>query len=212
MSEILKALEEHCGSERFQKFVAVLKGQSKTSGRLLFWQEQLLKDFAAGTGKEAPGDLEGVLNLFRRPSIAVPCPSATASLAFPTFSAIRQFTSINQLASGGSHVTDFVVRIVRHDERDACEVADRSAPNEREDVADQILLALSEGLIRFLEKQRVGGRSVRAFRVELLGYQGHETDLKPYKFSPALCFVLEDLLCETSAGRELPQKLVGIPI
>jgi hypothetical protein len=76
MSGILQDLERYCGPERFGKFVAALNGRCKISGRLLFWQERLLEDFEAHTGTKVPIDLEGVLKLFRRPSVIAPCPSA----------------------------------------------------------------------------------------------------------------------------------------
>ena len=208
----LSDLKSYCGKERFAKFVTTLRGQCRADGRLLYWQEKLLRDFSEETEVRVAADLDGILDLFRQDSVAVPMQSHAGAVSFPSFEAVRHFSSRNQMASGGSHLTDFVVKIRSHTVAGTCLFQDKTFPHSRPEIVPSLLGSLSEGAMKFIYDQASCLTPVGGVDIELLEFADNATDLKPHKYAAAIYFVLGDLFMEHQANRQIHRKLIGVPI
>ena len=63
-NEIVEAFVAHCGIERHNEFLNVLRTTSTEKGRLLFWQEKLWREFANQHGLDADLSLNHMIELF----------------------------------------------------------------------------------------------------------------------------------------------------
>lgn len=212
MNELLSEFEKYCGVERYQKFVSTLASQSKQSKRLMFWQEELLRDFSAHSGKNFPQNLADVLALYCHAPIKVAISSAASSGCLVVNPVFREFRSMNQMASGGSYLTVFTVIISPNPEPDFIHIRDMAGPHERPEVARDLLKAMAEGVDGFFQNRLKAGEPILGIIVELQHYEDHLSDMKPWKYAPAISFILEDILREAKFDKVLPVKLAGIPL
>ena len=52
------------GEERYRWFVSIVQGWDPGKGRLTWWQERLIEDFAKKTGRHLPADCNALLEIF----------------------------------------------------------------------------------------------------------------------------------------------------
>ncbi|MES2570227.1 MAG: hypothetical protein V4710_09265 [Verrucomicrobiota bacterium] len=200
-----------CGKQRYAKFLDALRTSARTQGRLMFWQEQELQRFVATTGQLIPQNYEELSRLYCSSDRYIssnnhhesPC---IMRFAHPVF---RYFHSVNQAASGGSHVTVFTVQISSEALGYAAVIRDECAPDEDSQARELVLDELQHGANDFFVSHDLTGDSLC---ISLVEFVNHEIDLKPYKFRRAIQFILEDLLCEQQCNRYVPKKTVGIPL
>jgi hypothetical protein len=212
MESFLTQFADYAGPERFAKFVAVLRAQSRVEKRLFYWQEQLLAEFATAKELHAPRSLAEVIALFAAPPRSIDLGESTARIPLLRSSVFRQFRSIEQNASAGSHVTVFEVEIDPVPRSTSCSITDGAGPHESAAVAVELLDALEQGITRFVADHQTRGNWFDGFSVQLLSYVHNGHDFKPSKHQVAIAFLLHDLLSETLTRRTVPAKTVGIPL
>jgi hypothetical protein len=214
MHSIVAKLSSYLGEEKFAKLMNTLKGQCQADGRLLFWQEKLLSEFIRDTGSEIPLELSGILALFRVPAVEVdvdsePEGNLELQLSSPLF---RHFRWVKPNASGGSHTTVFSVELSSNNNTNKIEVLDRVSPHDQPQTVSALMAQIAKGALEFTEDQRSLGVNIHGLQIALLDFVYDPTDLKPYKYCIAMRFILEDLLCELRANRNITTKLLGVPI
>jgi hypothetical protein len=214
MHDTLQAFKNYCGQDVFKNFLSSLRGQARVNSRLLDWQERLLANFEAKSGTKLPDDLDGILTLFRQTPVifTIPYEGSEWAEGLVEQRVVRKFHSVNQMASGGSHVTIFSVSIGPSDDPNTFYVADMTYPGDGIEIVPTLMDQLSKGIKNFIQVQRDKSWRVRAFCIELLDFVFHDVDIKPYKYATAIQFVLEELLCESRSKRFIEWKLVGIPV
>jgi len=168
----------------------------------------------AATGQSIPLSYQELIRLFssRDRGISLNIPRQEPSHLQVHHPVIRSFRWVNQMASGGSHVTVFTVRISNESSPWAAVVRDECSPDENPTALESALDELQRGVESFLAEKLSQNTPVHSIRISLLGYQYHETDFKPHKYRFAIQFVLDDLMCDQQCHRILPNKLVGIPL
>ena len=119
---------------------------------------------------------------------------------------------MNQMASGGSHLTVFTVRLSTHSSPYDVVVRDECPAGENPDARERALEELRCGVEEFLVNKLDRSIEIHALMIALLDFEYHETDFRPLRYRLAIKFLLEDLLCEQRCGRVVPEKLVGIPL
>jgi hypothetical protein len=212
MQSFLEQFAEYAGAERFAKFVSALRAQPRIERRLMYWQEQLLAEFATAKELHAPQSLAEVVALFAAPPRSVDLGESNARIPLLRSSVFREFRSIAQNASGGSHVTLFEIEIDPHPGSISCNLTDGAGPHESAEVAVQLLDALEQGVTRFVADHQTRGNWFDGFSVQVLSYVHNGAEFKASKHQAAIAFVLHDLLSETLTGRRVPAKMVGIPL
>ncbi len=213
METFSEQFERYTGSEQYAKFIATLRGQCRADGRLMYWQEKLISDFFSTKGALAPASLHEVIDLFGVKPLSVDLGHLAADgIQIVRSSVIREFRSINQAASGGSHLTVFEVEISPNPESVVCNVVDGSGPHDDCAMAQELLGAFEKGISFFINEKKTESKCFLGFTVRLLSYVRHNPEFKPSKHQAAIYFLLHDLLSETLTGREVHAKLVGVPL
>ena len=189
-----------------------MRGQARIEKRLLYWQEALLTEFSGATGLPAPNSLDETIALFCVKPTTLACAGTGERMKLVEEPVVREFRSIKQNASGGSHVTVFEVRMSPGSNAALCMIEDMAGPHEDISVATVIMESLAQGVSSFLADQQERGNCISGFNVQLLSYVYNSTDFKPSKHQLGMHFLLRDLLSETLTGRLVRAKLVGIPL
>ena len=211
MESFIAQFERYAGAERYAKFMGTLRGQCRVEKRLMYWQEQLLSEFAASIERPALRSLADVVALFAVEPRQVNLGAFDGAIPIVGVPVVREFRSVKQNASGGSHVTVFEVQIGPSHTTE-CNLIDCAAPHDEYAVAEEIMDALERGVSRFVADSNDTGIYVSGFDIRLLSYVHNSIDFKPSKHQMAIHFLLQDLFSETRTGRHVSAKLVGIPL
>lgn len=212
MDSFITQFESYVGAERYARFIAALRGQARIEGRLLYWQEALLKQFCEASELPVPQSLDGVISLFAVSPITIELGNVNDRLRIVERVICREFRSIKQHASGGSHVTVFEVMIAPVPGSSLCVIEDWAGPHEDPSVAALIMEAFAQGVSRFLDACKERGHLFTGFRIQLTSYVYNISDFKPLKHQLGMYFLLKDIFSETLTGRTVQAKLVGIPL
>jgi len=212
MDGFIPQFETYVGAERYTKFIATLRSQARFEGRLLYWQEALLKQFCEANGLAMPQSLDDVISLFAVSPITIKLDDVIDGVKLVELAVSREFRSIKQHASGGSHVTVFEVTITPVPGSSLCVIEDWAGPHEDPSVATSIMEAFAQGVARFLDDCKKRGHLFMGFSIRLTSYLYNSTDFKPLKHQMGMYFLMKDILSETLTGRTVQAKLVGIPL
>lgn len=212
MDNFAKQFELFARSARYEKFIATLRHQFRSSGRLFFWQEKLIADFFAANNMPKPASLADLVGLFSNPSTSFELGNVGQAIQLTQISLLREFRSIKQHASGGSHLTVFEIEVSPNEDTGLCTLIDRAGPHEHPTVAEEILAAFANGIHHLSEQYKCLGKHFLGFNVTLLSYIYSESEFRPNKYEAAFYFLLKDILSESLTNRKVPRKLVGIPL
>jgi len=213
-NQIIQHFASYCGEEKYTKFLQVLRSSARNQGRLMYWQEEVLRDFTAETGQHIPSDYDELVRMYSSRDRVVSLDISHDTPSHLRFSqrAVRQFHSVNQAASGGSHVTIFTVRFSSEYLPPTAVVRDECSPDDNPSALEAVLDELQRGVESFVREKSSQNIPVHSLRIGLLDFTFHEVDFKPHKYARAIQFVLEDLLCEQQCNRFVPTKMLGIPL
>jgi hypothetical protein len=64
-AEIRRAFAEFCGVDRYRQFVATIWSKAIAKQRLVFWQEQLWREFSSSAASPLPASFEEIQRVFR---------------------------------------------------------------------------------------------------------------------------------------------------
>jgi hypothetical protein len=212
MDSFITQFECFVGAERFAKFVTTVRGQARSAKRLMYWQESLLRDFCAAHEFPVPQSLDEVISLFAVKPVIIELGNDSDRLNLVESPISREFRSVKQHASGGSHVTVFEVTFHPEPSSSLCSIEDWAGPHDESFVATAILESFEKGVSKFLTDCKARNQFFKGFRIRLTSYVYSSTDFKPLKHQLGMHFLLNDILSETLTGRNVQAKLVGIPL
>ncbi|SFF71023.1 hypothetical protein SAMN05518865_103346 [Duganella sp. CF458] len=212
MDSFIAEFERFAGAERFAKFVMALRGQARAENRLMYWQEALLREFCSASELSAPQSLDEVVSLFAVKPMTIELGIVSDRLNLVESPISREFRSVKQHASGGSHVTVFEVKFHPEPSSSFCAIEDRAGPHDDSSVATEIIESFAQAVSRFQADCKERGQCFKGFRIQLTSYVYGSTDFKPLKHQMGMYFLLKDILSETLTGRTVQAKLVGIPL
>jgi hypothetical protein len=159
-----------------------------------------------------PQNLDEVISLFAVKPRTIELGIVSDRLNLVESPISREFRSVKQHASGGSHVTVFEVTFHPEPSSSFCVVEDCAGPHDDSSIAAAIIESFAQGVSRFQVDCKERGQLFKGFRIQLTSYVYNSTDFKPSKHQMAMYFILKDILSETLTGRTVPAKLVGIPL